>query len=84
MHVQIIDILFVCLLVFLCGKSDKALVVDVDSKRIATSNECVDSQIEFESFVEKRIIDVGLYDAGPVPLDFSDIPMQIHERDCER
>ena len=31
MHIEIVDVLLVYRLVFLCGESDKTLIVDVDS-----------------------------------------------------
>ena len=84
MHVEIIDVLFVSWLVFLGCESHQSLVVDVNSKRIATCHKSVYPQVEFEALVEQWVVDIALHDAWPVPLDFSDIPIQIHESDCDK
>lgn len=84
MHVQIVKIILLGWLVLLSGESDEPFVVDVDAERIAACDEGVDAEIEFEAFVEEGIVDVGLYDALPMTLDFSDILIKVHERDWVR
>ena len=73
MHIKVVEVLFISWLVFFSGETNQSLVVDVDSKRVASSYQGVDSEIELQAFVEEGVVDVGLYHTLPIPLDFSDI-----------
>jgi hypothetical protein len=83
-HIEIVDVLLVDWLVLLCGKANKAFVVDVEAERVTTCHKCVDSHIELQTFIEERIVDVGLDHALPIPLDFSDIPIEVPASDCDK
>lgn len=84
MHIEIVYVLLVDWFVLLCGKANKAFVVDVEAERVATCNKCVDSHIELQAFIEEWIFDVGLDHALPIPLDFSDIPIEVPASDCDK
>jgi hypothetical protein len=84
MNVKVIDVVLIDWLVLLSCKADQSFVVDVDAEGVAAGDECVDAEVELESFVEERVVDIGLDHALPIALDFSDIPRQIHESDCDR
>jgi hypothetical protein len=81
MHVQILQIFLICRLVLLSGKSDQPLIIDVHPQRVTTGNQRINPQIELQPLVQERVVNVGLYNALPMTLDFSDILINVHERD---
>jgi hypothetical protein len=70
-YIHIIDIILICLFVFLSCESDESFIVYIYSKRITTCNESVYPHIELKSFIKERVINVALHNALPVTLDFS-------------
>lgn len=83
-HIKVVNVLLVYWFVLLGGKANEPFVVDVEAERVTTSHERVYAHIELQTFVEERIFDVGLDHALPIPLDFSDIPIEVPASDCDK
>ena len=61
MHTQLLYVFGGRFLILLRCKANQSLVEDVYSKGRTTGDQGVDSKVELEVFVEKRVLEVGLH-----------------------
>ena len=60
MNIAAIQVFICRFMILFCGESCQSFVVDIQSKRVSSCHEHIDSQIKFELINEHRVLDVPL------------------------